>query len=399
MAKVIVIGGSYAGLTAVLELRRLLPADHSVTLVSARENFFFFPSLIWVIQGEREISDLSFPLQPVLDEAGVEFIHRRLTRIDPEDKIVDLDRGLTLDYDYLVIATGGEWEWDAVPGSQPKPEGHSVSMLSPQAAVTARQDWNAILTDPGPVTVGVALNAGLYGAAYELALNLDTALRKAGVREDVPITFITPEPFLGHLGHGGLGHSRQILESAFARQEILALTETQIKRVEAEAVFLAGRAGGLPSKFTVIVPPYLGIQPVRETPDLADSKGLIPVDNHFRSLRYQNIYGVGTAIQLQPPDKTLLPCGVLVTGKVSAEMGRAAAANLAAEFGIGQPSSKSPIDLKSFYVLDSGSQGLFMSLGSQSWLNLQVNLPGPWSHWAKLIAEDYQMWQLKSGRF
>jgi sulfide:quinone oxidoreductase len=399
MAKVIVIGGSYAGLTAALELRRLLPAEDSVTLVSASEYFFFFPSLIWVIQGERELSDLSFSLQPVLEDAGVEFIPRRLVRINPAENTVDLNGDLTLSYDRLLIATGGEWDWESIPGSRPKPDGFSVSMLSPSAAVAARQDWKALLENPCPIVVGVGLNAGLYGAAYELTLNLDTALRKAGVRDEVLITFITPEPFLGHFGHGGLGNSRQILESAFRKQDILALTETQIKRVEADLVILAGRPGGLDSGFTVIVPPYIGIGPVRETPDLADARGQIPVDDYYKSTKYPSIYAVGTAIQIEPTDKPLLPCGILVTGKVSAEMGRIAAANIAADFGVGVPIQKSPRDLKDFYVLDSGSQGLFMSLGSQPWLNLQVNLPGPWSHWAKVIAEDYQMWQLKSGRF
>ena len=54
MSKVIVVGASYAGLTAALELRRLLPERDTVTVVSANEDFIFFPSLIWVIQGERD---------------------------------------------------------------------------------------------------------------------------------------------------------------------------------------------------------------------------------------------------------------------------------------------------------------------------------------------------------
>ena len=75
-----------------------------------------------------------------------------------------------------------------------------------------------LLANPGPVVVGVTPHAGLYGAAYEFALNLDRALRKAGIRRQVEITFVTPEPYLGHFGHDGIGNSKRLLAGAFARQ-------------------------------------------------------------------------------------------------------------------------------------------------------------------------------------
>jgi hypothetical protein len=123
------------------------------------------------------------------------------------------------------------------------------------------------------------------------------------------------------------------------------------------------------------------------------------VDATYRSQRYSNIFAAGAAIQLKPQVTTGLPCGVLVPGTASAEMGRVAAANIAADFGYGKPIEKPATAVKSFYVLDSAGHGLFMSLGPQSWLNVQLNVPGPWGHWAKIITEKYQMWQLQSGRY
>jgi len=399
MSTVIIIGASYAGLAAALELRHRLPASDTVTVVSANENFIFHPSLIWVVQGEREPADISFPIRPVLEEAGIEFICAQLEAIHPPAKTVSLSSQETLSYDKLLIATGGEWEWDAVPGLWPKPRGHTVSILSPWDAMAARSEWQALLAHPGPVVIGATLNAGLYGAAYEFALNMDIALRKAGVRDQTSITFVTPEPFLGHLGHGGLGNSRQIIEEAFSNKQIAAITEAQIERVEAEAVILAGRRQRLPSKFSMLVPPFQGIKPVRETPNLGDERGRIPVDDTYRSTSYPDIFAAGVAIQIKPEASSLLPCDVLIPGTVSAEMGRVAAANIAADLGHGSPVRKPANALKAFYVLDSGSHGLFMSLGAQPWLNVQLNVPGPWSHWAKVIVEKYQMWQIQSGRY
>ncbi len=398
MSQVVVVGASFAGLTAALELRRHLPDTEEITVVSANKNFYFLASLIWVVQGWREIQDISFPVQPVLEEAGVRFIHARLEQIDPDRRNLTLNQGQTLAYDKLLIATGGEWAWDTIPGLAPKPEGHTVSILSPQAAIQARPHWEGLLAHPGPVVVGATPNSGLYGAAYEFALNLELALAKAGRRDEVDITFVTPEPYLGHFGHDGLGNSRQIIEEAFANQGIVWQTEAQVTRIEEDAVILAGHRR-IASNFTMLVPPYRGIKPVRETAGLTDDPGRIPVDAYYRSLKYQDIFAAGVAVQIKPRVRTLLPCGLLVTGTMSAEMGRIAANNIAAELGHGQAIPKPPDALKAFYVLDSGSHGLFMSLGSQSWLNLQLNLAGPWSHWAKIMAEKYQMWQLQTGKY
>ncbi len=398
MSQVIVVGASFAGLTAALELRRFLPESEEILVISASDKFYFSASLIWVVQGWREIEDISFDVRPVLAEGGIDFVQACLTRIDPNDKTVALSDEQTLSYDKLLVATGGEWAWESVPGLSPKPHGHTISMLTPQAALTARLYWQELLANPGPVVVGVTLNAGLYGAAYEFALNLDKALRKAGIRRQVEITFVTPEPYLGHFGHDGIGNSKRILEQAFARQGIIPQTESEVTQVEAEGVTLAGERQ-FASKFTMLIPPYRGIEAVQAAPDLADEQGRILVDAYYSSLTYLDIFAAGVAAQIKPTAKTALPCGLLLTGTMSAEMGRAAARNIAADLGYGQAIPKSLEVLKAFYVLDSGSHGLLMSLGSQSWLNLQLNLPGPWSHWAKIMAEKYQMWQIQQGKY
>jgi sulfide:quinone oxidoreductase len=280
----------------------------------------------------------------------------------------------------------------------PKPDGYTVSVLSPQHAIRARFSWDKFIAKPGSVVIGVTSGASLYGAAYEFALNMEIALRHAGVRDEARIMFVTPEPYLGHFGLDGLGDSRQVIEEAFLHRGITWQTEVQLERVEQAAV-VAAPLRHFASDFTMLVPRYRGIKAVRDVPGLADTQGRIPVDDHYRSLSRPHIYAAGAAVRVKPTTSTLLPCGVMITGAVSAEMGRVAAANIAAELGYGQAVSRPPESIKALYVLDSGSHGLFMSLGVQPWLNLQVNLPGPWSHWAKVVTEKYQMWQLQPGKY
>jgi sulfide:quinone oxidoreductase len=241
--------------------------------------------------------------------------------------------------------------------------------------------------------------ASLYGAAYEFALNLAMTLNEYKLRDQVELTFVTPEPFLGHFGHEGLGNSHSVLESAFSRLGIRWLTEAHVIQVEDDGLVLAGNVW-LPSRFTMLIPAYRGIKPVQAVTGLADEAGQIPVDPYYRSPRYLNIFAAGVAMQVKSAKSHIFPCGVFTPGVMSAEMGRAAAINLAADLGYGYPIPRSADGLEEFlYVLDMGSQGLFISFGSHSWLNLQTRLPGPWSHWAKIIAEKYQMYQLQAGKF
>ena len=49
-----------------------VPASDTVTVVSASEDFIFFPSLIWVAQGERDPADIAFLIRPVLERLGTD---------------------------------------------------------------------------------------------------------------------------------------------------------------------------------------------------------------------------------------------------------------------------------------------------------------------------------------
>jgi len=44
---------------------------------------------------------------------------------------------------------------------------------------------------------------------------METDLRKRKLRDRVPMTYVTSEPYIGHLGLGGVGNSKGLLESEF----------------------------------------------------------------------------------------------------------------------------------------------------------------------------------------
>ena len=73
-ARVLVLGGSFAGMTAALSVRARLGSEAEVTVVADRDLFVFNPSLIWLPFGKRTRDDIAFPLAPTFARHGVRFV-------------------------------------------------------------------------------------------------------------------------------------------------------------------------------------------------------------------------------------------------------------------------------------------------------------------------------------
>ena len=98
-------------------------------------------------------------------------------------------------------------------------------------------EYQEFLKNPGPVVIGAMPMASCFGPAYEFAFILDTDLRKRKLRNKVPITFVTSEPYIGHLGLGGVGDSKSMLESEMRGHDIKWITNAKTTKVEAGKLF------------------------------------------------------------------------------------------------------------------------------------------------------------------
>ena len=85
---------------------------------------------------------------------------------------------------------------------------------------------------PGPIVVGAVQGASCFGPAYEFALILDTELRRRKIRDKVPMTFVTSEPYIGHLGLDGVGDTKGLLESELRQRHIKWITNAKVASVE-----------------------------------------------------------------------------------------------------------------------------------------------------------------------
>jgi sulfide:quinone oxidoreductase len=389
---IVVVGTSFAGYTGALELRELLGDKHNITVVANSHNFVFIPSLIWYPFGLRDEKDISFDVRPIYASKGISFIEEAVTRFDPKKKLV-ITPTQEIPYDYLLIATGPKVDFDMIPGLGPHKNSHSICNVG--HAEDARKGWEEFLKDPGPIVIGAAQGAACFGAAYEFLFNVRYQLKKHHLQDKVKLSYVTAEPFLAHFGIGGFSNGQAMCEKMFKMYDIDWYTNATIEEVKSDGVQLKDGTF-LPSRYTMIIPRFLGIDAIRNTPGLGNANGFIETDDGYRHTVYPEIYAAGVTVFVPPAGETPVACGVPKTGYPSEQMAKTAAHNIKAAIE-GTAEKTMPFSMIHAYcIMDTGNMGMMIvgdhMLGSR---HLEFIIPGPQAHWAKLAFEKYFLYSRK----
>ena len=392
--KVLVLGANFGGLTAALAVRHELDGDVDVTVVAPDDHFLFTPSLIWLPFGKRDRADITFPVEPTLESHGIGFEHTGATAIDPVARRVTLADGRILGYDYLVIATGYQNKDDVAPGFAE----NAVTITTLPEAERAGAAWRRYLEKPGDVIIAASQSAGCFGAAYEFLFNASYQLKKAGLRKQVKLTYVTSEPFLGHFGVGGLPHGESLLKMFLKKEGIETRISVGIDHIDDGSMVLAD-GERMPFAFSMVVPPFLGRDLLKTADGLADEKGFVMVRDTYQSEKYDDVYAVGVAAQVPVPWQTPTPVGIPKTGFPTEQMAHVAARNIASQIRGEVPEAhKEFADIKAVCVMDAGNNGVIILADKMLPPRKHgVLIPGPQAHLMKLGFEKYFMWKMRHG--
>jgi sulfide:quinone oxidoreductase len=402
MSHIVVLGAGTGGMPAAYELRDKLDPSHRITVVNALDYFQFVPSNPWVAVGWRQRDAVTFPIKPYLEKKHIGFVAQRVNRIDADASALEFADGTRLDYDYLIITTGPKLSFSEVPGAGP--EGHTQSICTVDHAEQTWARYQAFLNDPGPTIIGAMPGASCFGPAYEFAFIFNTDLKRRKLRHKVPITFVTSEPYVGHMGLGGVGDSKSMLESEFRNNDIKWISNAKVTRVEAGKMFVTelDDAGAvrkeheLPFKYSMMLPAFKGVDAVASVEGLCNPRGFVLIDEFQRSQKYRNIFAAGVCVAIPPVEITPVPTGAPKTGYMIETMVTAIVHNIAAEL------SGQPADAKGTWnaicLADMGDTGAaFVALPQIPPRNVNWFKKGKWVHLAKIAFEKYFMYKMKNG--
>jgi sulfide:quinone oxidoreductase len=403
MAHVVILGAGLGGVIMAYEMKDKLGPSDRLTVVNLGSTYSFVPSNPWVAVGWRQREEIGVDLVPIFEKRGIELHPEGARKVHPAENRIELNDGGSIPYDYLIIATGPELAFDEVEGLGPS--AHTQSICHVDHAEQAKLAVDQLVRTGGPAVVGAVQGASCFGPAYEFAFILDTALRRAKARDRVPMTFVTPEPYVGHLGLDGVGDTKGLLESALRERHIKWITNARLAKVEAgkaivEEVDEAGalkQAHELPFAFSMFLPAFRGIEAVRGIEGLTNPRGFVLTDRYQRNPKYPNVFGIGVAVAIPPVGKTPLAVGVPKTGFMIESMVTATAENVAALIAGREP--RAMATWNAVCLADFGDKGIaFVAQPQIPPRNVNWSSSGKWVHAAKVGFEKYFLRKIRQGK-
>jgi len=286
--RVVVLGAGFGGLELATTLSEEFGDGADVTLIDRSDAFVFGYSKLDVMFGRTTLDAVRLPYRE-LAKPGVRFLQEEITAIDPEAKVVATDAG-THEADYLVVALGADYDFDATPGLAGSTEFYSVA-----GAVRLSE----LLPDfsQGRVVVGVC------GAPYkcppapsEAALLMHDYLTAKGVRDDCSISIVMPLP----TPVPPSPDTSEALLAAFAERDIEFTGGVRIGSVDAARGVATLEEGG-----EVGFDLFLGV-PKHRAPDVVIASGMavdgyVPVSSQTLETLYPGVYAVGDVATVGVP--------------------------------------------------------------------------------------------------
>ena len=371
MAKVLVLGGGFAGVEAAIYLRKY---KMDVTLISNRDYFYIYPTSIWIPTGESTMKDVSIPLKDLQKAHGFDLVIDEVREIHSKEKRVVCANG-EYQSDYLVIAMGsGKMKHK---GSE-----HFLSICGkPEEAPKIKERIDDLIEKgSGKIAMGFGGNPKdpsnvRGGPAFEVIFNVHNRLKKLGIRDKFELTFFAPMEKPGaRMGPKAL----KMMDHFFGKLKIRKHFGKKINRFEADGVVFEDESK-LESDFTMFIPAGNG-HPVFKNSDLPlNEAGLIKINDYCEVMHdfdetpeQYNVFAIGDSTALDGPDWRAKQ------GHIAEVMARNVAFNIN-EMVQGKEDRKGYLDhINILCVMDSGDGAAFVYRNNKGGKMIPMPVIGHW---------------------
>ncbi|MEE9272839.1 MAG: FAD-dependent oxidoreductase [Robiginitomaculum sp.] len=403
MARIIILGAGLGGVGCAYEMKEKARREDEVIVINDIDYYQFLPSNPWVLVGWRTRDKITIDLKAPMKRKGIEFIVDAAIKLDPDAKTITCQSGRTVEYDYLIIATGPTLAYGAIEGLGPKHNTHSVCHID--HAEMAYDAFEEFCKNPGHIIVGAVQGASCYGPAYETAMIIDTELKRRKIRDKVKMTFVTAEPYIGHLGLDGVGDTKGLLESEMRDRHINWITNAKVTKVtkdkmyidEMETVDKVKKKHELENTYSMMLPSFKGIDALQGLDGLVNPGGFVFVNKNQYNEKYNEIYAIGVCIAIPPMGNSLVPVGVPKTGYMIESMANATTDNIAAVLRGDSPDAQATWN--AICLADFGDGGVaFIAKPQIPPRNVNKAFKGKLVHVGKVAFEKVFLSRLKRGK-
>ncbi|MFP4189308.1 MAG: NAD(P)/FAD-dependent oxidoreductase [Halobacteriales archaeon] len=231
--KVVVLGSGYAGAGSVKKLQRTLD-DAELTWVSDVDYHLVLHESHRVIRDPEVKEKVTVPVDTIADDS-TEFVQGRAVEVDPDEQVVELEGGDTVDYDYLLICVGSRTAFFGIPGL----EEHALTLKSLDDALEIHDEVvaaaeEATEDDPARIVVGGAGLSGIQSCG-EIAELRD--------EDDLPVEIYLVEGLDNVFPPGEPGLQNRLAEMLEER-DIEILTGDFIGEVDDETAYIGEKEDG-----------------------------------------------------------------------------------------------------------------------------------------------------------
>ena len=294
MKQLVILGAGTAGTMVANRLRRTLADDWRITLVDQSETHYYQPGFLFIPFGIYSQRDVVKPERDFVPP-GVEFVVSPIELIEPERQRVRLSKdGRSLDYDFLVIATGTHIRPDQTPGLAEHEWRRSIfDFYTLEGAVALAKHLR--IWKGGRLVVNVVDNPIKCPVApLEFLMLADWFFRKRGMRDRVELIYATPLS-----GAFTKPIAAKHLSNLLQEKEIQVVPDFMVERVDPDAKKLISYdEQEVAYDLLVSVPLNMGAEVIARS-GLGDSLNYVAVDKHtFVSPKYPEIFALGDAAAL-----------------------------------------------------------------------------------------------------
>lgn len=302
--RVLVLGGGFGGVQAAITARAELDSSHDVTIVDRNRVPHLCGMNPMLIVGEREPGKTGRSLGRLANR-GINFVEADINEIDAKNQKVETSAG-TFDYDYLVVALGAAYDWDAVPGAK-----DAYSFYDFDYARDLRRRLSRLKRGK----IVLAASKPPYKcppAPMETAMMINWWARKKGIRKDLDISVYIPEP--GPLGVAGKEASQRVRSALDTRgiELVTAAGVTEVAPSGREASFMDGSS---------VKADVIATVPVHKLPDVVAASGInndkpwVPVDRGTLETSTPNVFAIGDVNVVPAGDFAIPKAGVFASGQ------------------------------------------------------------------------------------